>query len=87
MLEDSGKYFHLRIVWDRDFLANNLSYWFSNVKLLNYLPLFVIWECWKVRNFVLFEDGSCCPSVVVARIVGDNLAWKPVQEGKVHAIK
>ena len=84
ILEGLGRYYHLGIIWDRELL----SHWCSKVKHLNCIPLFLLWECWKVRNKVLFEDERCYPLVVVARIVGDYSTWlNPIQVKKSRIIQ
>ena len=74
ILEELGLYFQEDSCWDKEHLVYNFTVWYTTVKHLRNLQLFVMWECWKDRNGVIFEELHCSSSMVVSRIIGDYSA-------------
>ena len=69
--------YEVNLLWNAHTLLENLSYWVTKGGSLQYLPLFLIWNIWKARNRMLFEDQS--PTLVgLLHIIFDEVnTYKP----------
>ena len=64
----------------------NLTNWVSNKGLLLYLPLFIIWNIWKERNHLCFDDQEPILTSLLHIIFDEVKTFKPLQK-HMHRIR
>ena len=78
-----AQYFKLTMRWDSDKLVDNVYNWCSSKNQFVHLPLFMLWECWKMRNMVFLENLWHFSMRVSACIIGIFNDWyKPKKDAE-----
>ena len=70
--------FDVNILWTAPTLMENLTNWVSKEGPLQYLPLFLIWNIWKARNYKLFEDQNPIMAGLLHIIHDEVNSYKPL---------
>ena len=78
--------FDVNILWNAPTFLENLSIWVSNRVYLLYLPLFFIWNIWKARNRLCFDDQKPIMTSLLHIIFEEVNTFKPLQKHK-HKIR
>lgn len=60
--------FNVQLVWSDSTLSGNPTRWFSKDGDLLYLPIFLIWNLWKTRNYI-FENIEPNISIICHRVM------------------
>ena len=70
--------FDVNILWNAPTFLENLSIWVSNKGSLLYLPLFLMWNIWKARNHLCFDDQKPIMTSLLHIIFEEVNTFKPL---------
>ena len=74
------------ILWNAPTFLENLSNWVSNKGILLYLPIFIIWNIWKARNSLCFDDQEPILTSLLHIIFDEVKTFMPLQKHR-HRIR
>ena len=69
--------FNVHIHWNASTFLENLSIWLTQKGILQYLPIFIIWNIWKARNRLCFDDQEPILNRLLYIIYDDVMTFKP----------
>ena len=69
----------MNTLWNASTFLENLSNWVTKEGILLYLPIFIIWNIWKARNHICFDDQEPMLNSLLNIIFEDVKTFKPPQ--------